>query len=90
MQNLHNRRGKLNAQPTATALAVWSALVMLLLWVLAKMGLYVSAAEAMASWHMFFNLSFMGLVGGMIEAAVISFLGVYSFVFVYNMISKQL
>lgn len=89
MQNLHNRRGQLNAQPAATALAVWSALVMLLLWVLAKMGLYVSAAEAMASWHMFFNLSFMGLVGGMIEAAVISFLGVYSFAFVYNLIVSK-
>lgn len=89
MQNLHNRRGQLNAQPVATALAIWSALVMLLLWALAKIGLYVAAAEAMASWHMFFNLSFMGLVGGMIEAAVISFLGVYSFVFVYNLIDSK-
>lgn len=89
MQNLHNRRGKLDAQPAATALAVWSALVMLLLWVLAKIGLYVSAAEAMASWHMFFDLTFMGLIGGMIEATAISFLGVYLFVFVYNLIASK-
>lgn len=89
MQNLHNRRGQLNAQPAATALAVWSALVMLLLWILAKMGLYVSAAEAMASWHMFFNMTFIGLIGGMIEAAVISFLGVYSFVFIYNLVATR-
>ena len=89
MQNLHNRSGKLSAQPAATALAIWSALVMLLIWVLAKMGLYVSAAEAMASWHMFFSLTFIGLIGGMIEAAVVSFLGVYSFVFVYNLIASK-
>jgi hypothetical protein len=89
MQNLRKRRGQLNAQPVATALAVWSALVMLLLWVLAKMGLYVSAIEAMASWHMFFNMTFIGLIGGMIEAAVISFLGVYSFVFIYNLVATR-
>lgn len=89
MQSLYNRRGKLNAQPAATALAIWSALVMLLFWVLAKIGLYVSAAEAMVSWHMFFNLTFMGLIGGMIEAAVISFLGIYSFVYIYNLVASK-
>ncbi len=89
MQSLYNRRGKINAQPTAISLAIWSALVMLLLWVLAKMGLYVSAAEAMAAWHMFFNLTFVGLIGGMIEAAVVSFLGVYSFVNIYNLVVSK-
>lgn len=89
MQNLHNRKGRLDPQPTAIALSIWSALVMFLIWVLAKMGLYVSAAEAMASWHIFFNLTFMGLIGGMVEAAVISFLGVYSFVFVYNLVASR-
>ena len=89
MQSLYNRRAKLQAQPAATALAIWSALGMLLLWVLAKVGLYVSAAEAMASWHMFFNLTVVGLIGGMIEAAAISFLGVYSFVFIYNMVASK-
>lgn len=86
---MSSKKITLNAQSVALALSVWSALVMLLLWVLAKMGLYVSAAEAMASWHMFFNLSLMGLIGGMIEAAVISFLGVYSFVLIYNLIVSK-
>lgn len=53
------------------------------------MGLYVSATEAMASWHMFFNLTFMGLIGGMIEEAVISFLGVYLFVLIYNLVTTR-
>jgi hypothetical protein len=89
MKNLYNRRGKLKAQPAATALAVWSAIVMLLLWILAKMGLYSSAVEMMAQWHMFFNMTFMGLIGGMIEAAAISFLGVHSFVFIYNLVASR-
>lgn len=83
------KRTKIEAQPTATALAIWSALVMLLLWVLSKMGVYVSAAEAMSQWHMFFNLTFAGLIGGMIEAAIISLLGVYSFVFIYNWVATK-
>ena len=86
---MHNRRRKFTAQPVAIALAAWSALVMLLLWILAKMGLYVSATEAMISWHMFFNLTFVGLIGGMIEAAVISFLGVHSFVLIYNILVSK-
>lgn len=71
-------------QPLATTLAIWSALVMLLMWVAAQMGVYTQAVEMMSQWHMFFNLSFTGLIGGMIEAAIISFLGMYSFFFIYT------
>ena len=53
------------------------------------MGLYVSAAEQMSKWHMFFNLTVIGLVSGMIEAGVISFLLVYSFATVYTMITQK-
>ena len=84
-----NKKAKLEAHVFATALAIWSALFMLILWVLAKTGLYLSATEQMAKWHIFFNLSFIGLVGGMVEAAVISFVGVYSFVFVYNLVDSK-
>ena len=80
---------KLQAQPAATALAVWSAFFMLVLWLLAKMGLYVSAAEQMAKWHVFFDLSFAGLIGGMIEAAVVSVVGVYAFVYIYNLFASK-
>ncbi len=76
---------KLQAQPVTTVLAVWSALFMLVLWLLSKVGLYVSAAEQMAEWHVFFDLSLAGLIGGMIEAAVMSVIGVYAFVYIYNL-----
>lgn len=84
-----SKKTQLNAQPLATALATWSALMMLVLWALAKMGLYTSAAQQMARWHMFFDLSFMGLIGGMIEAAVVSYIGAYSFIYVYNLFASR-
>lgn len=80
---------KLQAQPVATALAVWSALLMLVLWLLSRMGFYVSAAEQMARWHVFFNPSLVGLIGGMIEAAVMSVIGVYLFVYIYNLFAAK-
>ena len=84
-----NKKNKLNTSSIALAAAVWSALLMLVIWLLANMGLYVSAAEQMSKWHMFFNLTVIGLVSGMIEAGVISFLLVYSFATVYTMITQK-
>jgi len=77
------------AHPLALAAAVWSGLFMLVIWVLAQAGLYVSVAVQMSQWHMFFSLSFPGLIGGIIEAAVISYAGVYAFVFIYNAIASK-
>ena len=57
-----NKKNKLNTSSIALAAAVWSALLMLVIWLLANMGLYVSAAEQMSKWHMFFNLTVIGLV----------------------------
>lgn len=84
-----SKKNMLQAQPISLALAVWSAIVMLVLWVLAQMGFYVSAAQAMMAWHMFFNFTFMGLVGGMVEAAVVSYLGAYLFVLIYNTLQNK-
>jgi len=83
-KGVRNMRGKLKAQPLAKAFAVWSALFMLVLWVLAKTGIYVSAAEMMAQWHVFFNLTFTGLIAGMIEAAIITYIVLYVFAWIYN------
>ncbi|MAZ67744.1 hypothetical protein CL652_03170 [bacterium] len=57
---------------------------MLLLGVFGNMGIYLGAVQMMQAWHMFFSLSFVGIVGGMIEAAIISFVFLYAFAFVYN------
>ena len=79
---------KLKPQPLASALAMWSAIVMLLLGILGNMGLYTGAVVAMQQWHLFFSLSLAGIIGGMIEAAVMSYLGVYLFAWIYNSVAK--
>ena len=80
---------KLKSKQLAVTFAIWSALFMLVLWLLANMGLYVSAAEQMSKWHVFFNLTFTGLIAGMIEAVIVSYALVLVFVWVYNWVGKK-
>ncbi|MFC1637610.1 hypothetical protein ACFL1W_01180 [Candidatus Margulisiibacteriota bacterium] len=75
---------KLNPLALGYAGAVISAACMLLLGILANLGLYVNAAEAMMQWHMFFNLSPVGIIGGLIEGALGGFILAYAFGWVYN------
>ena len=75
----------LNALALGYAGAVISVACMLLLGILGNMGLYTGAVGMMAGWHMFFSLSVGGIIGGMVEAAVISFVALYAFALVYNM-----
>lgn len=81
---------KLQSKQLAVTFAVWSALFMLVLWLLGNAGIYTGAAEMMANWHMFFDLTVTGLIAGMIEAAVISFVLIYVFVWIYNWVGKTL
>jgi len=80
---------KIEAKPFSSALAIWSALFMLFLGILANFGIYTEAAEQMSKWHMFFSTSVAGIVGGMIEAAIVSFIGAYSFIYIYNLFVKD-
>ena len=66
------------------AAAVVSAVAMLLLGVFGAIGVYESAVEAMAQWHLFFAPTALGTVAGMVEAAVIGFVFTYVFARVYN------
>jgi len=81
---------KLQAKKLAVSFAIWSALFMLILWLLANMGLYISVAEQMAKWHVFFSLSFSGLIAGMIEAAIVSYILVLVFVWIYNSVGEKI
>lgn len=74
----------LNALALGYAGAIISAVCMLLLGILGNMGLYEGAVAMMSEWHMFFFLSVVGIIGGMIEAAVITFVILYAFAIVYN------
>jgi len=75
---------KLNALALGYAGATLAALCMILLSILGKTGIYTSAPEQMMKWHMFFSLSISGIVLGIIEAAVLGFVGLYILGLVYN------
>lgn len=75
---------KLNALALGYASGIVFALTMLLIGILGNLGLYMDGFEAMQQWHVFFDLSILGIILGMIEAAVISFVIAWLIVLVYN------
>ena len=75
---------KLNEMAFATAGAKLAALGMIVLSVLGKLGLYTSAVERMQDWHMFYSLSLGGIVAGIIEAVIWTFVSFYLFAWLYN------
>ncbi len=77
-------RQSLNTQALAKAFAAFAAIGMTLMWLLGNAGLYLSAVNQMEAWHVLFNLSFMGLIGGVIEAAIWSYVLGYVFGWLYN------
>ncbi|WP_265112055.1 hypothetical protein [Halosolutus halophilus] len=79
---------RLDALALAGAAAVLSAVVMLLLGVFGATGVYEGAVEAMEQWHLFFEPTVVGTVAGMVEAAVISFVLVYAFAWLYNAFAR--
>jgi len=79
---------QLDALALAGAAAVVSAIVMLLLGVFGAVGVYESAVAMMEQWHLFFEPTIVGTVAGMVEAAVISFVLVYTFAWLYNVFAR--
>ena len=77
---------KLNSLALGKAGAITAAISMLLLSIASKSGIYTTAAEQMAKWHMFFDLTLKGTLTGMIEAAVLTFGFIYLFGEIYNRI----
>jgi len=76
----------LNQTRLGLAGAILSALAMLLLGILGNLGLYTGAVEMMQQWHLVFSLSIGGIIGGMIEAAIVSFVCLYIFAWIYNLL----
>jgi len=77
-------RRRRNSLALAGTAAVVSAVAMLLLGVFGTIGVYEGAVEAMEQWHLFFEPTIVGTVAGMVEAAVISFVLMYAFAWLYN------
>ncbi len=75
---------ELNASALGYAGALVSAAIMLLLGILGNLGVYTSAVEMMQQWHLFFSLSVVGIIAGMAEAAIASFILIYGFGWLYN------
>ena len=75
---------KLNEKALGYSLAIIAGLCMLLLGILGNFGIYLGAVEMMQTWHMFFDLSVVGIIGGIIEAAVISFIAGWLIAVFYN------
>lgn len=79
---------KLDLLALGYAGAAVSALSMLLLGISGNLGIYEGAVEMMRQWHKFFSLDLLGIISGMVEAVIISFIFVCLFGFIYNKFSK--
>ena len=79
---------KLNSLALDISAALVAALSMLILGIFGNIGIYTGAVEMMSQWHMFFSLTPIGILTGIIEAAIISFVFVYIFGWVYNKLNK--
>jgi len=90
---MHRGAQKMNEKMNPLALgyagAVIGALAMLLLGILGNIGIYPGAVNMMQQWHMFFSLSVVGIITGMIEAAIISFVFLYALAWSYNKFDKR-
>ena len=75
---------KLNEKALAYSLAIVAAISMLLLGIAGNIGIYTGAVEMMRQWHMFFSLSIGGIIAGMFEAAIISFIAGWLIAWIYN------
>lgn len=74
---------KVNALVAGYTGAIVAAVSMLLLGILGNLGVYMGAVTMMEQWHMFFSLSVFGIITGMIEAAIITFVFVYVIIWLY-------
>lgn len=75
---------KLNPLALGYSLAILSGISMLLLGILGYLGIFTEAIEMMIQWHIFFDISFIGIIAGIIEASIWGFVGGYLFGYIYN------
>jgi hypothetical protein len=80
---------ELNSFAFGTAAAIVAAIGMLVLSVVGIFGIYTGAVEMMMRWHMFYSLTPIGIITGMVEAAVISFIFFYLFAWIYSKLTNS-
>jgi hypothetical protein len=80
---------KLKILALGYAAAILAAACMLVLSILANMGIYVEAATQMMMVHMFYDITIVGTITGMIEAAIVAFIAAIVFGWLYNMFAEK-
>lgn len=80
---------KFNILNLSYSAAILGAACMLVLSILGLFGIYSNTVTAMQQWHLFYDLSALGIFTGMIEAAIASFIMVYSFGWIYEKIESR-
>ena len=79
--------GKMNTLAFGLAAAITAAFSMLVLSLAGKLGIYAGAVEMMSQWHMFYSLTPFGIITGMAEAGIISFVFFTLFAWVYKLLA---
>lgn len=77
---------KLSIRRLGLSLGIISAICMVLLGILGNLGIYMSGVETMQGWHVFFDLSFVGILLGTIEAFVVGWIFGVGIAYFYNVI----
>jgi hypothetical protein len=80
---------KLDPLALAIAAAIIAAIIMLVLGILGNLGVYMGAVRMMEEAHIFFDLTPVGIITGMIEAAVITFIFAYPLGWLYNVLAGR-
>ncbi|MCR4327727.1 MAG: hypothetical protein NUV46_04055 [Nanoarchaeota archaeon] len=82
------RTQELNKLAFGYSLAIVSAVAMLLFGLFGYAGTYGGMVNMMSEWHMYFAISPLGIIMGMIEAAIWGFVFGYAIALIYNKIVK--
>ena len=80
---------KLNVKKMGLSAGILSALCMLALGISGNLGIYMGAVGMMMAMHEFFNLSFSGIVSGMIEGFIGGTLMGVGIAYFYNIIKVK-
>lgn len=75
---------KLNELALGYSGAVVSAVSMLIVGIFGNFGIYTGMVDMMSQTHMFFSINPLGILLGIIEAAIIGFVFAYSIGWIYN------
>jgi len=79
---------QLNPQAIGLSAGILSGVGMLIIGILASFGTYLGAFEMMKSMHIFFDATFLGVIAGIVEAFLFSYVVGFLFVWIYNMLNK--